>query len=100
MTPGRLAPQAGVGFNNSYNGASMGTYQYNVPAEQQMMMSAAVFPPPVPVAPIYIQPDVVNNSGIITQQPFRPPPQPPDFSGVILFTNGEPVAMYNSGTEQ
>ena len=27
---------------------------------------------------------------------FRPPAQPPDFSGVILFTNGEPVAMYVS----
>ena len=95
-----FAPQARVGLNNSYNGSSIGTYQYNAPQEQQMMMSTAVFPPPVPVAPIYIQPDVVNNSGFITQQPFRPPPQPPDFSGVILFTNGEPVAMYNSGTEQ
>ena len=94
------APQARVGVTNSYNGSSIGTYQYNAPQEQQMMMSTAVFPPPVPVAPIYIQPDVVNNSGFITQQPFRPPPQPPDFSGVILFTNGEPVAMYNSGTEQ
>eukprot|EP00942_MAST-04A_sp_MAST-4A-sp1_P004103 g4103.t1 len=69
-------------------------------------------PPPIPprgrgrpppmikprgMAPRPPPPRLINN--IITERPFRPPSQPPDFSGVILFTNGEPVAMYNSGGE-
>jgi hypothetical protein len=94
-------------LNASYN--NIGTYQYQsslppppqLHQQQQIMMSNGnIFPPPVPVAPVYIQPNIVGGNGIITERPFRPPPQPPDFSGVILFTNGEPVAMYNSGGEQ
>merc|ERR1711998_391831 len=92
-----------INMNASYNGSNIGTYQYQQPSTSLMMSNAGIFPPPVPVAPVYIQPNMaaggVGNNNIITERPFRPPPQPPDFSGVILFTNGEPVAMYNSGGE-
>ena len=75
------------------------------------------FPPPVPVAPLLQKhaPGALFGPGPpagaltlenalqtpATKAPpagghFRPPAQPPDFSGVILFTNGEPVAMYDS----
>eukprot|EP00945_MAST-04E_sp_MAST-4E-sp1_P002517 g2517.t1 len=57
---------------------------------------AQTFPPPVPVAPVFQTYAPMEAQVQAQNGHFNPPAQPPDFSGVILFTNGEAVAMYDS----
>ena len=57
---------------------------------------AQTFPPPGPVAPVFQTYAPMEAQVQAQNGHFNPPAQPPDFSGVILFTNGEAVAMYDS----
>ena len=78
-TSALVAPTfAGAAVDGFHFSNGVVTFHDGTTSTSLMMSNAGIFPPPVPVAPVYIQPNMaaggIGNNNIITERPFRPPP--------------------------